>query len=83
MLYFISNLSACCFTILSSQGFGILREILTSSDIVGVANKETCVLCVYSVYVLCERASVFLIKTIKGPFSVTWLQTGRKCKHKM
>lgn len=55
----------------------------SSSDIVGVANKETCVLCVYSVYVLCERASVFLIKTIKGPFSVTWLQTGRKCKHKM
>lgn len=49
MLY----LSACCFTILSSQGFGILREILTSSDIVGVANKETCVLCVYYVCTLC------------------------------
>lgn len=67
-------------------GFRNLREILTSSDIVGVANKETCVLCVlymYSVYVLCVRASVFLIKTIKGPFSVTWLQTGRNCKHNM
>lgn len=43
------------FTILSSQGFGILREILTSSDIVGVANKETCVLCVLYMCVLCVR----------------------------
>lgn len=59
--------------ILLLLGFGILREILILSDIVGVVNKEICVLCVYFVYVFCECVLVFLIKMIKGLFFVIWL----------